>query len=124
MANNKAVATGLLPLALRTANTYYSDTQDNSGAFAGLYVFTKVTIPNGGSVTVTVQGYDETTDTWFDLLTGAAISTATTEVLLVYPGVTKTANVSDDRPLPMKFRGKFVVATASVTFLASAQLIR
>lgn len=123
MANSKPVATGLLPLALRAANTYYSDLIDNSGDFKGAYVFTKVTVPNGGTVTVTVEGYDETTGEYFELLVGAAIATATTQVLLIYPGVTKTTNVSDDRPLPMKFRLKAVVATASVTFSASAQLI-
>jgi hypothetical protein len=117
------VATGLLPSLSRAANTYTSDLQDNSGAFAGIYVFAKVTVPNGGSVTVTVQGYDETTGTYFDLLVGAAISTATTQVLLVYPGVTKVTNLIDDRPLPMKYRVSCVVATAAVTFSVSAQLI-
>lgn len=123
MSNMKPKGTGLLPLALRTATTHASDTLDNSDGYAGLYLFTKVTVPNGGSLTVTVQGYDPQTQTYFDLLVGAAITTASTQVLLVYPGVTKTANVSDDRPLPSHFRVSAVVSTASMTFECSAQLI-
>jgi len=109
--------------ASRAANTYLSSEFDNSMGAMGLRAFTDVTVPNGGSVTITLQGYDPTSAKWYTLIAGSAISTATTQALLTYPGATTVANSVGQWPVPGKFRVMAVVATAAVTFSVGLELV-
>lgn len=62
------------------------------------------------SIVFKVQGWDKLGDTWYDILTAAAMTTATNKQLVVYPGVTAAANLAVSHPLPPVWR---MVATAA-----------
>jgi hypothetical protein len=122
MARTKPVAQTAFVSASRAASTYYSQELDNSiGGFA-LTAIVDVTVPNGGSLVVTLQGYDFTSGKWYDLIASASITTASTTPLLTYPGASIVANSVGQWPVPSRFRVKAVTATAAVTFSVGLEL--
>jgi hypothetical protein len=89
-----------------TAITATQNTADlSNGAFRGIKVVFDVTaVVAVGSVTITIQGKDQASGKYYTLLAGAAVTTATTNVYTVYPGLPATANVSANDVLPKTFR--------------------
>lgn len=76
-----------------------------------------------GSITPTIQGFDEASQTYYTLLTGIAITTTGTTVLKIYPGISAVANVSASDFLPAKWRVSIAVADAtSITYSITANL--
>ena len=77
------------------------------------------------SVVPTIDGYDSTSDTWFNLLTGAAITDANGDVRLrVGNGLPVTANVSANDYLPDRVRVVMTHGDAdSITYSVSAHLV-
>lgn len=76
------------------------------------------------SVVPTVQCYDPLSNTFYTVLTGAAISTASTIVLTVYPGASAVANVSTGNAIPDEFKIVMTHGNAdSATYSVAAHLI-
>lgn len=92
----------LIPSASRTV-TNYSDRQDNLKS-KGVIVDINVTDAGTGSVTLSIQRWNPATSTWVDMLATAAITTATTGTLTLFPGSAVTANVSANASLPRGWR--------------------
>ena len=70
----------------------------------GVKVIIVTTAIGTGSVTVTIQGKDIASGTYYPLLASAAIVTNATTVLSVYPGAAVAANVSANDALPTTWR--------------------
>lgn len=89
-------------------------TTQTSGDFTndhcrGVKVIVDITSAGTGSITPKIQG-KSASGVYYDLLTSAALTSAATTVLTVYPGATASANVSASDVLPRTWR---VVVTAN-----------
>jgi hypothetical protein len=106
----------------KVANGQTADiTQDDlSPLGAGQFVMNVTAFAGGAAPTITfiIEGLDPTSNTYFPILTSAAIAAASTNVLRVGPGLPVTANVSVNDILPKQFRVRWILAGAptSVTF--------
>jgi hypothetical protein len=70
----------------------------------GLKVVVNVTNAGTGSITVTIQGKDKASGTYYTILASAAIAANGVTVLSVYPGAAVAANVSANDSLPATWR--------------------
>lgn len=92
----------ILASAARTTNQTSAD-YDSLGC-RGIKVVLDMTNVGTGSVTVTIQGKDESSGKYFTLLAGAAVTTNSTNVYTVYPGLTASANAVASDVLPRTWR--------------------
>lgn len=76
----------------------------NSHGHRGLVAVVVTTVIGTGSITLTIQGKDSASATYYTLLAGVAIVTNTTNRYTVYPGLTAAANVTVSDVLPEIFR--------------------
>lgn len=75
------------------------------------------------AITPTIQGFDPILGVWYNILVGAAINTATTTVLRVFPGATNVANSVANDILPPTWRINIAVANSdTLTYGISAFL--
>lgn len=89
----------------------------------GLIVGINISAITGTSptLTVTVQGKDPHSGTYYTVLASAALSATGYTELVIFPGATAAANVSVSRPIPITWRvittigGTTPAVTASVT---------
>lgn len=95
--------------AAGATTTQTGSTQYNQNG-RGVKVILDMTNVGTGSVTLAIQALDPTSGKYYALLTGAAVTTNSTNVYTVYPGVTVAANVSASDILPRRWR---VVVTAN-----------
>jgi len=109
-------ATGSLPAA-----TYVSADQQNLGR-KGIKVFVNITA-GAGTLTVTIQGKDPNSGTYYTILASAALSGNGMTVLTVYPAAPATANLSANDVLPDTWRISAVVGTNPVTATIGASVI-
>jgi len=120
MPNSEVV---LLASAARTI-TQTSDDLNNPSC-AGIRVILKVTSAGTGSITLTINGRDPASGAYHLLLSGAAVTTNSTNVYTVFPGATASANVAANDCLPETFQ---IVVTAnnanSMTYSVGYQLLR
>jgi len=79
-------------------------------------VFTNVTVTNSGTVTITIQGKDLVSGTYYTILAGSALSTVTTQRLKVGPSISASANSIAQDYLPRTIRIQAVTSTAVPTF--------
>lgn len=104
-----------------TQNT--ADQQNLTGR--GLRVVLDVTVPGTGSITLTIQGKDPASGKYYTLLQGAAVTTLTTNVYEIYPGITAVANQAANLSLPRVWR---VLVTANnanpMTYSVGATVLR
>lgn len=77
--------------------------QTNYGA-RGVTVVVVTTAIGTGSITCTIQGLDQGSNTYYTLLAGVPITTNTTNRYTVFPGATAAANVSANDQLPFRWR--------------------
>lgn len=100
----------LLASASRTTTQTSADRLNPAGRF--LQVILDVTTNAGGlgSATVTINGKDPTSGKYYLLLAGAAVTTVSTNVYSVGPGLPATANVSANAMVPRVFQ---IVVTAN-----------
>lgn len=71
----------------------------------GLTVYVSATaVTSTPSVVVTIDGYDPVSQTWFNLLTSAAIATISTTKMVVYPGVLAVTNLAVSTVVPDTIR--------------------
>lgn len=114
----------LLASAARTATTATSDQLDPHAE--GVHVIINVTAVSGTTPTLTptIEGKDPVSGNYYTVLAGAAISTVSTVVLRVGPGITVAANLSAADYLPDTWRVNCVVGgtTPSFTFSIGAVL--
>jgi hypothetical protein len=114
-------AISVLPSASRTTTQTQPD-QANVVA-KGLVLIVDVTTAGTGSITPKVQGKDAN-GVYYDILVGSAITTVSTNKLIVYPGAAVTANASANEPLPAVWR---VIVTHNnanaITYSVGAQLV-
>lgn len=113
----------VLTSAIRAATTN-SSTFGNPGA-KGIHLSVDVTVvPGVDTVTPKIQGYDETSGKYYDILVGSAIVATGTTVLKVYPGITVAANVSASDVLPTSWRVTMTHSAATnFTYSIGASLI-
>jgi len=123
---------GVAPSAARTtAQTFPTPSSaDGYPAFknngwTGIKVVIDVTAGTSGfSITPTIKGYDKTSGKTWTLLAGAAISSASTVIMTVFPAATAVTNVTANDELPESFQITMAVADAkSVTYSIGAHLI-
>jgi archaellum component FlaF (FlaF/FlaG flagellin family) len=112
------VSATVLASASRTTTQTQAD-QSNPG-FRGIAVTLDMTIVGTGSVTLEIDVKDPVSGKYIPLLTGAAVTTNSTNVYKVYPGATAAANVTANDNLWDTYRIKVVAnnanaATYSVT---------
>lgn len=87
-------------------------------------IITTTAYTAAASVVPTVEGYNSVTDSWYTLLTAAALSATGTIVLKVYPGQTAVANLAVNEVLPARWRVTMTAAdTKSVTYSVVANLL-
>jgi hypothetical protein len=92
----------VLPSASRTTTQTGSD--ETNSYHRGLYVVLDMTTVGTGSVTLTVQGKDIASGKYYTILAGAAVTTNSTNVYKVYPGLTASANAVASDYLPSTYR--------------------
>ena len=92
-----------LPSATYTATTVNSPDQTNAN-FKGGHIIIYVASVNSGTYTPKIQGKDQVSGLYYDILTGSAISASGTTVLKVYPGIGVVANGSASDILPAVWR--------------------
>lgn len=110
--------------AARTA-TPTAVTQINYRAERGGHFVIDVTaVTSTPSVTPAIEAYDAASDSWYPVLTGAAITATGTTILKVYPGIAVQANASAADILPQTWRLTMTHAdTDSITYTVSANLV-
>lgn len=106
--------------AARTA-TQVSSADVVNKMWRGISVALNVSAYTSGSLTPKIQGKDPVSGNYYDLLTGAATSSATIQVITLYPGIAVASNVSASAALPGTFRiqvngASTPVSTYSVSF--------
>lgn len=111
-----------------TAAAVGANSADYSDARAiGLIVGINITAITGTTptLTVTVQGKDPHSGTYYTVLASAALTAAGYTELVIYPGSTVAANVSVARPIPINWRISTTIGgtTPAVTATVSAQTI-
>lgn len=107
--------------AYTTTQTVADQTNYNA---RGIIVVLDMTVVGTGSVTLEIDMKDPVSGKYVSLLTGAAVTTNSTNVYTVYPGAPATANVSANSPLPRTWRVKVTANNAnSATYSVGAMLI-
>lgn len=113
----------ILASAARTTTQTQPD-QTNFSNARGIKVLLDMTVVGTGSVTLTIQGKDLASGKYYTLLAGAAVTTNTTNVYTVYPGISATANVSANDVLPHTWRALVTANNAnSATYSLGASLL-
>ncbi len=77
---------------------------------SALHVILAMTAVGTGSVTVSIDGYDPASDTYYNLLTGAAVIANGTNIYKVGPALTPAAIAVANDYMPRSFR---IVVTAN-----------
>lgn len=115
----------LLSETAAASGTYTSDDQTNTGA-RGVKVYLNISaIGASVTVTVTIQGKDPVSGSYYTILASAAKSATGLTVLTVYPGLTASANVVASDVLPRTWNVIAVVAdtTGTPTFTVSCSYL-
>jgi hypothetical protein len=112
-----------LASAARTATTASADL--NNPDSVGVIVYLDVTaIAATPQLTLSIQAKDPASGKYLTLLTGAAVTTVSTNVYTIHPAVTETANVDVAVPLPGIWRVNVVHLDAdSITYSVGFSLI-
>lgn len=91
----------------------------------GIHVIVDVTSAGTGSITMTLNGKDPASGKYYLLLSGLAITTNSTNVYRLYPGITTAANANASDVLPRTFQ---IVITAnnanSMTYSVGYNLVK
>lgn len=95
--------------AVGATTTQTGADQVNAGG-RGVRVILDMTAPGTGSVTLSIQGKDPASGKYYNLLTGAAVTTVSTNVYDLYPGIAAVANQAVGLTLPRIWR---IVVTAN-----------
>lgn len=111
MSNYDGIA---LASAARTATTASADLGNPDAR--GVMIFLDLTaFVTAASLTLSIQGKDPASGKYVTLLSGAAVTTVSTNVYTVHPAITETANVDAAVPLPATWRVNVVHGNANST---------
>lgn len=106
--------------ATPTPTTFTSTRAEKGGHF--VIVVTAVTATP--SVVPAIEAYDPTSNTWYAVLTGAAITATGTTVLKIYPGIAVQANATAADILPQTWRVTMTHGDSdSITYSVAANLV-
>jgi hypothetical protein len=117
-----AVDGGVATGTAKAAGTYITGDLNNESAKGGQF-YINITAISAGSLTVTIEGKDPASGTYYTVLASAALTTTGFTLLTIYPGLTASANVVANQILPKTFRIKQVVATGPATYTIGQSLI-
>jgi len=121
MANNEVTP---LSSAARTATTDSPDLS-NPNWRGGQFILDVTAKGAAPSITVTIQGKDLASGQYYTLLTGAAVTTVSTTVYRVYPGLTAAANSVANDVVPSIFRVHVVHGNSdSITYSVGFQAVQ
>jgi hypothetical protein len=112
----------VLSSAARTTTQTQSD-QTNYN-HRGIIAVLDMTTVGTGSVTLEIDAKDPVSGKYYAVLTGAAVTTNSTNIYRVYPGLTAAANATANDVLPRTWRIKVTANNAnSATYSVGAMLI-
>jgi hypothetical protein len=94
----------LLASGVVTANGVSADQTNKRCRGLKLFIATGTFGTSESTMTVTIQGKDPVSNTYYTILTSASLTTNAFTVLSVYPGLAVTANVSANDVLPPTWR--------------------
>lgn len=118
------LAESIVVVSAVAATTTQTSPDINNPCCSGIKVVLVTTAIGTGSITVTIKGKDKASGTYYTLLAGAAVTTNTTNVYTVYPGLTAAANVTASDVCPETLQ---IVVTANnanaATYTVGASLI-
>lgn len=106
-----------------TATPAFAIQNDGSQMRKGGHFVIDVTVGTTLSLTPTIDGFDDASGKWYNLLTGTAITATGTSVLRVYPGFTPAANVTASDFITPTWRFVMTHGNANAaTYTVSARL--
>lgn len=115
----------LLASAAKTATATYEPPSQNKDYSGVIVVIDCTAIVTAPSVVFTIQGYDEASGQWYDILASAAVTAVSTTRLQVHPAITASANAKSSDLLPRRWRVKATHSNAnSITFSIGACLVK
>ena len=91
-------------LAARTTSVSAADIDNTSGIGATVVIDITAITGTTPTATFTVEGKDEVSGKYYTILASAALSTVSTTVLRIYPGLTAAANLVASSVVPKTFR--------------------
>jgi hypothetical protein len=112
--------TTLLASSSRTATISSAD-QTNYNA-RGLHVVLDVTVAGTGSITLTIEAKDSLSGKYYTLLAGVAVTTISTNVYKVYPGLAAAANSVANDVVPRTYRVTITANNANAITYSVASL--
>lgn len=119
--NNTQMA--VLTSSARTATTSSSD-QINYNARGVYLVFDVAAVSGSPSLTLAVQVKDPASNKYIDILASAAVTSVSTTIFKLYPGITAAANIAASEALMRTWRVQVRHGTAdSVTYSVGYSLI-
>jgi hypothetical protein len=116
----------VLTLTAATANANGSDFESRDCKGAHFFINVSAVSGTNPTTTITVEGKDVASGTYYTILASAALAGVTTGTLKVYPGMTAAANLVASDVLPATFRVRFTVggsATPTITATVGCSLI-
>lgn len=113
----------LLTLTAQGAGTVNSPSSVNPWG-RGVTIGINTTVDAAGSYLVNIQGLDVASGTFYTIASTAAIAAVGFQTLTVYPGITATANVSVNAPLPRTWRVQAVVTTGPISATVGASVMQ
>lgn len=107
----------LVASAAQTA-TVSSGQQNSGGAYKGVKVVFDVTVlTSGASLVLTIESLDPASGKWIAHLTGAAVTSVSTNTYNIHPAMTAVSNVTANLQLPVNWRATVTPADSkSVTY--------
>lgn len=112
-------ASSWFPPGAQNVATYLTPDQNND-IFRGAKFLINVTV--GGTLTVTIQGKDQVSGLYYNMLASTALGVGTTQ-LTIYPSIAAVANVAISDVLPATWRLSMVVGTSAVTATIGGSLL-
>ena len=106
------MASGTLLISAARTATEASVDQDQSN-FGGGHIIVNVTAAGTSTLTITIQGKDPISGTYYTILAGTALVGTGIQVLKVFPGITAAAGGSVSDTLPDSWRVNAVKGDAS-----------
>jgi hypothetical protein len=119
---------GNLDNIVAVASAAYTTTQTQADQknynHRGIVVVLDVTVPGTGSITLEIDAKDPVSGKYYTVLTGVAVTTLSTTVYRVYPGLTAVANATASDILPRTWRVKVTSNNANtITYSVGCMLI-
>lgn len=105
----------------KAAGTYTTGDLNNYNAKGGQFYINITALT--GTLTVTIEGKDPASGTYYTVLASSALSSTGFTLLTIYPGMTASANAVANNILPKTFRIKQVVATGPATYTIGQSLV-